>query len=438
MARNSKKKWMLTAAVITVLAGVPAYHAISPSFAAPDKDGHGHGHAHEEGEEDHAFGKKDEHGHDHDEKPAANDPHDHGSPKGGDDGHGHGEGGEEHEEGVIKLLPEQLEASGIGVVSVRQGSLSHQVNVPGRIMADADRMAQIVPKVSGIVIEARKNLGDKVEKGEVLALIESREMAEASAEYQASIRAAELARTTFNREKSLWEKKVTAEQDYLSAKNASQEAQIRLDLAKQKMQTLGGEANNGTPSRYHELKSPLDGLVVERDLTLGAFADTSSRAFTVADLSVLWVETSIAPNDLPRVKEGQAAFIESAGKQGEGKLIFVSPVINPDTRSAKAIIELENPDGQWRSGDYSNVSIVTSTQQSGMTIPLEAVQTIEGKPVVFVRTAEGFEKREIIPGKKDDKSIEISSGLKPGEQVAVGNTFVLKAEAGKSEAEHAH
>ena len=73
-----------------------------------------------------------------------------------------------------------------------------------------------------------------------------------------------------------------------------------------------------------------------------------------------------------------------------------------------------------------------------MTIPLEAVQTIEGKPVVFVRTAEGFEKREIIPGKKDDKSIEISSGLKPGEQVAVGNTFVLKAEAGKSEAEHAH
>lgn len=436
MTRSKKKKWMLTAAVLAVLAGVPAYHAISPSFAAPDKDGHGH--EHEEGEEEHASGQKDEHGHEHDEKPAANDPHDHASPKEGGDGHGHEEGGEEHEEGAIKLLPEQLEASGINVVPVRQGSLSHQVNVPGRIMADADRMAQIVPKVSGIVVEARKNLGDKVEKGEVLALIESREMAEASAEYQASIRAAELARTTFNREKSLWEKKVTAEQDYLSAKNASQEAQIRLDLAKQKMQALGGDSENGTASRYHELKSPLDGLVVERELTLGAFADTSSRAFTVADLSVLWVEISIAPNDLPRVKEGQEAIIESAGKQGEGKLIFVSPVINPDTRSAKAIIELENPDGQWRSGDYSNVSIITSTQQSGMTIPLEAIQMIEGKPVVFVRTEEGFERREIVSGKKDGKNVEISSGLKPGEQVAIGNTFVLKAEAGKSEAEHAH
>lgn len=440
MTRSNKKKWLLTGAVIALLAGGFGYQAISMSFAAEDKDGHAH--AHEEGEEKHSLGQKDEHGHAHAETPAKNDPHEHATPKTEDDGHGHGAGGEEgeghDEEGAIKLTPEQMEVSGITIVPVRQGSLSHQVNVPGRIVADADRMAQIVPKVSGIVIEARKNLGDKVEKGEVLALIESREMAEASAEYQAAQRAAELARTTHNREKTLWEKKVTAEQDYLTAKNAWQEAQIRLDLAKQKMQTLGGVGDKGTPSRYHELKSPLDGLVIERDLTLGAFADTSSRAFTVADLSVLWVETSIAPNDLPRVREGQSAIVESAGKQGEGKLIFVSPVINPDTRSAKAIIELDNPDGQWRSGDYSNVSIVTSTQSTGMTIPLQAIQTIEGKPVVFVRTEDGFEKREVVTGKKDDRNVEISSGLEPGEQIAIGNTFVLKAEAGKSEAEHSH
>jgi membrane fusion protein, heavy metal efflux system len=272
----------------------------------------------------------------------------------------------------------------------------------------------------------------------VLALIESREMAEAAAEYQAAQRSAELARTTHNREKSLWEKKVTAEQDYLTAKNTWQEAQIRLDLAKQKMQTLGGSGENGKPSRYHELKSPLAGLVIERELTLGEFVDTSHKAFTVADLSVLWVETAIAPDDLPRVKEGQAAIVEGNGKQGEGKLIFVSPVINPDTRSAKAIIELKNQEGQWRSGDYANASIITDTQSAGMIIPQEAVQSIEGKPVVFVKTSEGFEKREITAGKKDGKNIEVASGLTAGEEVAIGNTFVLKAEAGKSEAEHSH
>ncbi len=369
-----------------------------------------------------------EHGHDH-----ATEEKGHAQGE-AEDEHGHGEEG--HEEGIIKLSPEQISSSGVQITSVRQGDLSHQVNVPGRIITDADRMAQIVPKVSGIVTEARKNLGDTVKKGEVLALIESREMAEASAEYQAAGRSAELARTTHNREKTLWQKKITAEQDYLTAKNAWQEAQIRLDLAKQKMETLGGVS--GKASRYHELKSPLDGLVVERELTLGEFVDTSKKAFTVADLSILWVEIALPPDDLPKVKEGQTAVVSSSGKQSEGKLIFVSPVINPDTRSAKAIIELNNSDGTWRSGDYANASIVTDTQAAGLIIPQEAVQTIEGKPVVFVKTEEGFEKRAITTGKKDGDHLEVTSGLVPNEQVAIGNTFILKAEAGKSEAEHSH
>jgi cobalt-zinc-cadmium efflux system membrane fusion protein len=421
------KKLGITFAIAAFLGAGMVYQGLIPlSFAAEDE--HGHPHGHEDGEESHGEGR-DEHGHAHEAKPEQN----HGE---GEDEHGHGEEG--HDEGALKLSPEQMSASGVKTVIVRQGSLSHQVSVPGRIVADADRMAQIVPKVSGVVVEARKNLGDTVEKDEVLALIESREMAEAAAEYQAASRAAELARTTHNREKTLWEKKVTAEQDYLSAKNAWQEAQIRLDLAKQKMQTLGGTADKGTPSRYHELKSPLNGLVVERELTLGEFVDTSHKAFTVADLSVLWVETAIAPDDLSNVKEGQEAYIEGSGKNGTGKLIFVSPVIDPDTRSAKAIIELMNPDGKWRSGDYTNASIVTGTQQVGIVAPKDAVQTIEGKPFVFVKSAEEFEKRSVVIGKKDNNHIEILSGLQPGEEIAIGNTFVLKAEAGKAEAEHSH
>lgn len=413
------KRGLLLFAAIGVIGGGLVYK----NSLAASEDEHGHPHGHEEGEENHEEGK-DEHGHDH----AAQE-------KGDAHGHGEEEGGG-HGEGALILSPEQMKASGVQTVAVREGSLSHQVSVPGRIVADADRMAQIVPKVSGVVTEARKNLGDTVKKGEVLALIESREMAEASAEYQAAQRSAELARTTHNREKTLWEKKITAEQDYLTAKNAWQEAQIRLDLAKQKMQTLGGTSDKA--SRYHELKSPLDGLVVEREITLGEFVDTSHKAFTVADLSVLWVETAIAPDDLPKVKEGQAAIINGGGKKGEGKLIFVSPVINPDTRSAKAIIELDNADGAWRSGDYANASIVTDTQNAGLIVPVAAVQSIEGKPVVFVKTQEGFEKREITAGNKDGQNIEVASGLAAGDEVAIGNTFVLKAEAGKSEAEHSH
>ncbi|MGB4107820.1 MAG: efflux RND transporter periplasmic adaptor subunit [Alphaproteobacteria bacterium] len=357
--------------------------------------------------------------------------------------HGHEEeGGEEHaeEEGIVKLDDAQLSAAGIKIVEVGPGTLAREVNVPGKVVAAADRMAHIVPKVSGVVTEARKNLGDTVKKGEVLALIESREMAEAVADLLAAKRAEELAQTTYEREKSLWDKKITAEQDYLNAKNAHQEAGIRLDLAKQKLQALGheGDVTGNGNARFHQLKAPLDGRVIARELTLGEYVDTTHTAFTVADLSVVWVETAIAPGDLPFVKEGQMANVVGGSGKGEGKLAFISPAIDPETRSAKAIIELDNKDGHWRPGDFANAAIATSAQEAKVLIPKEAIQSIEGQNVVFVKTAAGFEKRVVGLGREDSRHVEIVSGLAFGEPVAITGTFTLKAEFGKAEAEHAH
>jgi cobalt-zinc-cadmium efflux system membrane fusion protein len=279
-----------------------------------------------------------------------------------------------------------------------------------------------------------------LKKGEILALIESREMAESVADYLAAKRAEELARTTFNREKGLWDKKITAEQDYLTAKNAHQEAKIKLDLAKQKLQALGhdGEVSSNGNSRFHELRSPLPGRVIARELTLGEYVDTTHSAFTVADLSVVWVESAIAPGDLPFVKEGLMANVAGSGGKSEGKLIFVSPAIDPETRSAKAIIELDNAEGKWRPGEFANAAIATSAQDTDLILPKDAIQTIEGKAVVFVRNDKGFEKRDVATGREDSRHVEILSGVSLGEPVAVSSTFTLKAELGKSEAEHEH
>lgn len=405
MAQFKIKTLLLAGAALTVIGG----YAIS-SHASGE---HGDGHAHEETE-------------------AAHDE--------GEETHGHGHEEEHAEEGVIPLSAEQIAAAGIKTMKIGAGALSREAMVPGKIVAAADRMAQIVPKASGTVTEARKNLGDTVAKGEVMALIESREMAEAVAEYQAAKRAEELARTTFSREKSLWEKKITAEQDYLNARNVHQEAKIRLDLARQKLRALGHEGDIGKDSdaRFHELKSPLPGRVIARELTLGEYVDSTHSAYTVADLSVVWVETAIAPGDLPFVKEGQVVTVTGNGVKGQGKLIFVSPAIDPETRAAKAIVELDNAQGTWRPGEFANAAIATSAQNVALTVPKEAIQTIEGKPVLFVQTEKGFEKRNITTGREDSGRIEILSGVKPGETIAVGNTFTLKAELGKSEAEHEH
>ncbi len=381
------------------------------------------------------------------------------------DDHGHSHGEETHEEstddhdhgaeeGQIKLTPAQIEAASIKLESVSTQALGTSVSVPGKIITAADRMARTVPKAAGIVVEARKNLGDRVEKGEILALIESREMAEAVADYLASRRAEELARTTFTREKSLWEKKITAEQDYLNARNVHQEAKIRVDLAHQKLHALGhdedmikaydknsNKANIAETLRFHEIRAPLSGRVIGRELTLGEYVDTTHAAFTIADLSIVWVEIALPPADLTTIQEGQSVIVTSGDHKAQGQLIFVSPAIDPDTRTAKAIIALDNKDGAWRPGAFANAVITTAINNEASThisVPQDAVQTINGTPAVFVRTTDGFEKRDVITGRSSNRNIEIISGLKSGESVAITNTFTLKAELGKAEAEHAH
>lgn len=365
---------------------------------------------------------------------------DHGADEAGADEHGHAEEGGEHVEGLIALTPEQIATAKIDISVAAPGTLSREIIVPGRIVTAADRMAQIVPKVGGTVFEARKNIGDTVEKGEVLALIESREMAEAVAEYMAAQRASELASTVYKREKSLWDKKITAEQDFLTAKNASQEASIRFDLAKQKLQALGHEGGNvtGADTRFHALRSPIAGRVTGRELTLGEYVDTTHTAFTIADLSVVWVEAAITSADLSFVQEGQSVNIQGGESGVQGRLIFVGPAVDTDTRAAKAIIEFDNADNRLRPGQFVNAAIATSAQQADVIVAKGAIQVIEGGNSVFVRTDKGFEKRNVVTGREDSRNIEIVSGLEMGEPVATSGTFRLKAELGKSEAGHEH
>jgi len=125
-------------------------------------------------------------------------------------------------------------------------------------------------------------------------------------------------------------------------------------------------------------------------------------------------------------------------KNGEGKIVFISPLLNPETRSARVIAEIDNPDAAWRPGTFITASIAMAKEPVTVGIPRTSIQLIEGKQVVFVKAEEGFEKREVVIGKSDRDSLEVVEGLRPGDIVAATNTFLLKAELGKSEAEHSH
>ena len=159
----------------------------------------------------------------------------------------------------------------------------------------------------------------------------------------------------------------------------------------------------------------------------------------MADLSTVWIELSVPTLDLAQVREGARVAVTpgragEAEKQAEGRVIFVSPFLNADTRSARVVVALPNPDFAWRPGTFVTAEVEIARDAVAVRIPKAALQTVEGKRVVFVRTEAGFEKREVELGHSDDEAFEVTEGLKAGEEIAVGNSFLLKAELGKAEA----
>lgn len=365
-------------------------------------------------------------------------------------GHGHGEAEKEGPEGVIKITADRVAAAKIEVASIGGGVLARRLTVPGTITPDSNRIARVAAKVVGTVAELNKQLGDTVAKGDLVAVLESREVAEAKSEYLAAQVNFDLQKTLFEREQSLFQKNITAEQQFLRARTTFSEAQLRADLGRQKLSALSvsekeiaGLSRQTLGLQRYEIRSPTAGRVVERLVDLGAPVGGEGQAkelYVVADLSSVWIELSVPTGDLPAIKEGQRVSISTGtnGKASEGRIVFISPMLNQETRSARVIAAIDNKDLTWRPGSYVTAQVLIEEQPVDLRVPRSALQTIAGEQVVFVRTAEGFEKREVALGKGDEQAVEVVFGLDPGESIAVANSFVLKAELGKSEAEHAH
>jgi membrane fusion protein, heavy metal efflux system len=261
----------------------------------------------------------------------------------------------------------------------------------------------------------------------------------------------ELQQTLFARATSLWQNKVVTENDYLRARASAQDARVKFDTARQKLFTLGlsEEQIAALPSqpaaslRRQELRSPIAGRIAERRVELGALVGREgqeSELYVVVDLSELWVELAVAPADLPGIREGLGVTVAvgAGGERTPARIIFVSPLLDRDTRAARVVASLVNPDQAFRPGIFVTAEIPLSQDEAEVVVPKSALQTIKGERVVFVRNERGFEARQVAIGHEDDRAVEIVSGLFAGETVATSNTFVLKAELGKAEAEHHH
>lgn len=356
-----------------------------------------------------------------------------------DDGDAHAEGGDEgHEEqeGSLHLSATQIEAAGVQLVAAAPMTLGTAISFPGEIRFDEDHTAHVVPRVPGVVESVHADLGQPVKRGQVLAVIASQQISDLRSEQQAAQRRVELARLTFKREQQLWQERISAEQDYLQARQALQEAEIALTNAQQKVAAV---APAGAGNRY-ELRAPFDAVVVEKHLTVGEVVDETSNAFTLSDLSRVWATFSVTPRDLSRVTTGRTVTVSAPdlGAQVQGQVNYVGSLLGEQSRAATARATLANPNGAWRPGLFVNIAVNVERFDAAVVVPEAALQTWEEQTVVFARTDEGFQARPVKTGRRDAGQVEITDGLAAGTQVAAAGSFVLKSELGKGSAEHSH
>jgi cobalt-zinc-cadmium efflux system membrane fusion protein len=363
------------------------------------------------------------------------------------EGHNHkeresAEEAKSHEkEKVVRLNQEEMAEYGIEVRTAGPGRIEIHVNLPGEVTLNADRLAHLVPRVSGIVREVKKNLGEKVQTGEVMAVLESRELADTKSAYLAAKERVGLALANFRREKDLWTQKISSEQEYLEAKQFLAEVRIELRSAEQKLHTLGFSeaflekfhAYSDVDYTRYEIRAPFDGTVIEKHIAIGEVLKEETEAFVIADLETVWVNLNVYQKDLPFVRAGQKATI-FAGRglpDAEGTISYLGPMIGEETRTAPARVVLPNEDGRWKPGLFVNARVVVSEMEAIVAVPQTAIQTIENRPCIFVRTEEGFEPRAVSLGRSNEVDIEILSGLQAGEDYVSKGAFTLKAEIGK-------
>ena len=352
-------------------------------------------------------------------------------------------------EGTIHLSPQAVVSAGISLGTAEVRALRTEIETTGAVDFDQRRFAHVSPRVGGRVEATLAEVGDHVRSGQVLARVDSIELGKAIGDYLQARARAELARETFEREQSLFADRVSSQQEMLSAQAAAREADAALRGAEEHLHLLGLSDNQVRTLGYdqprasvYEVRAPFAGTVVERHATLGEMVEPQAPLFQVADLSRVWVWIDVFERDLARVHLGDDVELHVEAFPGsafEGKLVYLGSRVETESRTARARIEVPNPEGRLRPGMFARVRISDPHAADGeaesvsvLAVPETALQRDGDQFVAYVALGDGrFETRKVRTGRKGDGFVEVLDGLSAGESVAVAGTFVLKSEASK-------
>ena len=351
-------------------------------------------------------------------------------------------------EGRLTIPSEIIDKMAVQSTEAGPKNLETYMTLPGEIALNTDKVSRIVPRVSGLILDTTKNLGDTVSKDEIIAIIDSRELGEAKSAYLVALEREKLARYNFERSQQLWEKETVPEKEFLTAKKTYLEEKIGLTAATRKLFAMGLkeqeilDLEKGSLSEltHYPIRAAFEGTVVKKRLSKGEWLKDDSEIFVIADLSTVWVEISVYPNDLERVHIGQKAVVKSASSNLEstGEVSYVGSVVGEDSRTAKARVVISNTEGKWRPGLFVKVKLLTDQSDVPVAVKAEAIHSFQNRSMIFVKYGAQFEARPLDLGRTDGQYTEVIKGLSAGENYLFRNSFILKSELGKAGMSHQH
>lgn len=331
---------------------------------------------------------------------------------------------------VILKTEEAARLAGIITTQALPAEGTSEITVPVVIVYDLARVAQINARSAGVVKRIHADIGTRVSAGDLLAEIESTAVTSDHSKLAAVQSRVRVAEENFHREAELEKKGISARKEVLAAEQLYREALAELNALKGSLQVVGA---NGKVGRF-TLRAPLAGVVTRRTISVDEYVETLTPLFEIVDTASMWAELALPERAITHVRIGLPVVITVSALEGlefRGTITYIAPAIDPQTRTAQARVRLDNPEGLLRANMYGEARITLNESQAISVVPRDAVQRAKSVNLVFVRLDENeFEARRVEMGPRSGsgKTVQLISGIYPGEEIVVAGSFFLKTE----------
>jgi cobalt-zinc-cadmium efflux system membrane fusion protein len=347
-------------------------------------------------------------------------------------------------QGLKIRLPSLMSETKANIVAQhpQPGPARSSVSAVGELRFNLNRLVHITPLTDGVVRRVHADLGQEVERGQVLAELSSPKIAESKAELLKAVAEEKVSSETLSRKRELFDKELSSAQDLYDAEARHTTARASLRAAEQMLldlgfdrQTLDQIVTDQEAKSVLPLVAPFAGTVIARDAVLGDVVTMGDQMFSVADLSTLWLSLAVSERDVVSLRVGQRVEISSRALEREiaGEITWISNQLNETTRMAEVRAEVANPEGALRAGMFVDARIIVGESSASLLVPRDTVHRFGGKTFVFVRLAgDLYELRRVETITASGDFTAITAGLTDRELVAVEQSYLLKSEFQKS------